>query len=57
MHLGEEGGTTKVAHRSRDLVTLCEQLLCVVLSHHGLHDFVANRWQHTLVPVKAQVLQ
>lgn len=44
------------AHRLGDLVTLCEELLGIVLRHHRLHDFIADGRQHPLVPVRAQIL-
>ena len=47
----------RVAHRRRHLVALREQLLRLVLRHHRLEHLVADRWQHALVPVGAQVLR
>jgi len=44
------------AHRSRNLVSLRQQLLCVVLRYYSLHDLIADGRQHTLVPVRAKVL-
>ena len=38
----------KLRNTLRNLLSLCEQLLSVVLSNHGLHDFVTQRGEDTL---------
>ena len=44
------------SYRARNPVTLCQQLLCVVLCHSCLDNFVSNGGQHSLIPVEAKVL-
>lgn len=39
------------------LVTLRQQLLRLVLRHHGLKHLVADGGQHALVPIQTQILQ
>lgn len=43
----------KLRNTLRDLLSLREQLLSVVLSHDSLHDFVAQRRQNTLSVISA----
>lgn len=42
--------------QSPHLLTLCEQLLSVILRHYCFHNLVADGWQHTLLPVHAKAL-
>ena len=51
---GTRLGETEGAHRTRHPVTLCEELLCIVLCHNSLQDLIADGRQDTLVPVDAQ---
>lgn len=44
-------------HCSRDLVTLGEELLCIVLGYYSLHNLVTDGWKHTLIPISAQILR
>ena len=44
------------AHCLGDLFSLCDQMLCIVLSHDGLDHFRSNRRQHSFVPVQSQRL-
>jgi hypothetical protein len=45
------------AHRFGDLVTLREQLLCIVARDDRLHYLIPDGGQHPLIPVCAQVLR
>ena len=47
----------KRPHRLGHFISLCQQLLCVVLGNNSLDDLIPDGRQNTLVPVQAQALK
>lgn len=39
-----------------DSLTTCDELLCIILCHDSLHDFVADRGENSVVVIVAVVL-